>query len=403
MPAAVTRPEMPAAVTRPEMPAAVTRPEMPAAIPRREPLTAVTRPDMAATAPAILTVPRLDISTAVTRPNMPAAARGPGTPPAVTRPEMPALRPSKRPSLRPVRDEWDEDTDVQRLSEAEAPPGLAAAKDRAVLVRTDGAHAGEVFSVDGSGVTLGRHGDSEVCIHDAGVSRHHARILPSASGFLVEDLDSRNGVFLRGERIDQRMLHDGDVVHIGPRVSFRFALVDAGHEDLLRQLYRSSTRDALTQAYNRRHFDERLHTEIAFALRHRSDISVILFDIDFFKKVNDEHGHPAGDAVLRHVAKVAMNQIRTEDVFARYGGEEFAVLLRGIDLAGCARAAERIRTTVDVLPAVYGQQPIPVTLSGGCASLSECDPRSGDQILSLADERLYAAKESGRNRVVAFD
>ncbi len=159
----------------------------------------------------------------------------------------------------------------------------------------------------------------------------------------------------------------------------------------------------LTTAFNRRHFDERLHTEVAYALRHSSDVSVILFDIDFFKKVNDSHGHPAGDAVLRHVAKVAMNQLRAEDVFARYGGEEFAVLLRGIALAGCARAAERIRATVEVLPAAHERQAIPATLSGGCATLTECEPRSAAQLLALADERLYAAKESGRNRVVAFD
>jgi diguanylate cyclase (GGDEF)-like protein len=296
--------------------------------------------------------------------------------------------------------DWDETTDVVRLTEVGEPPKAVHGRDRAVLLRADGVTAGQVCSVPPAGSIIGRAPDAGVSIEDPGVSRAHARLTPTPSGrHLLEDLGSRNGTFVRGKRVKRALLEDGDMVQLGPRVSFRYVVVDSSGEALFRQLYQSSVRDALTGAYNRRHFDERFATELAFAARHNSDLSLVLFDVDHFKKVNDVYGHPAGDAVLCHVVKLAQRQLRAEDVFARYGGEEFAVLLRGIGPSGAMRAAERIRTTIEVIPGARDGRIIAVTVSGGVASVSENHECSAEAILSRADARLYRAKHEGRNRM----
>lgn len=168
----------------------------------------------------------------------------------------------------------------------------------------------------------------------------------------------------------------------------------------MRQLYESSVKDPMTQVFNRQYFDAQITSELSFALRHATELSLLIVDIDFFKKVNDSYGHLAGDAVLRSVAEVLQGQLRTEDTLARYGGEEFVVLLRGITLADSIRAAERLRTAVERAVIQHGTQHIPITLSIGCASVASCKEPSPEVLIEAADQRLYSAKRNGRNRVV---
>lgn len=171
----------------------------------------------------------------------------------------------------------------------------------------------------------------------------------------------------------------------------------------MRKLYESSTRDALTGAYNRRHFEDRLRAEIAFAVRHATDLGLLLFDLDHFKRVNDTFGHPAGDEVLRHVSAIALKTLRAEDVFSRFGGEEFAVLMRGSSTRGGVRLADRLREALVQSVAEHEGRRIPITLSAGCAALSCCKTPSAEELVAVADRRLYLAKQGGRNRVVASD
>jgi diguanylate cyclase (GGDEF)-like protein len=124
-----------------------------------------------------------------------------------------------------------------------------------------------------------------------------------------------------------------------------------------------------------------------------------MFDLDHFKKVNDSHGHHAGDVVLRAVAAQVQRLIRTEDVLARYGGEEFVVIVRGITHANVALFAERIRRAVEELVVPLGDLRLTASISLGVASVSDGSEVSVDALLQLADERLYKAKEGGRNRV----
>ena len=284
-----------------------------------------------------------------------------------------------------------------------APSTQPGQRDRAMLLRMDGVAAGHVVSIMETPFTMGRHATNQLAIDDDSISRFHARFVQEDGKYLVEDLGSRNGTFIQGKRITRAEIKDDDWVQMGARVAFRFALTDSRQEGLLRKLYESSTRDALTGAYNRRHFDDRLRAEIAFAVRHATDCALILLDVDHFKRVNDTHGHPAGDEVLRHLALVATRALRTEDVFARFGGEEFAVILRGASTRGAARLAERLREALLQQNAVHEGQEIPVTVSAGCAALSCCAAPSPDEVVAVADRRLYMAKQTGRNRVVASD
>ena len=283
------------------------------------------------------------------------------------------------------------------------PSSAPLRRDRAMLLRMDGIGAGQVVSVAQTPFTMGRHATNKLPIDDDSISRFHARFVNEDGKYFVEDLGSRNGTFLQGKRIARAEIKDDDWVQLGARVAFRFTLTDSRQEGLLRKLYESSTRDALTGAYNRRHFDDRLRAEIAFAVRHATDCALILLDVDHFKRVNDTYGHPAGDEVLRHLSGIATRALRTEDVFARFGGEEFAVILRGASTRGAARLAERLREALTVQNAVYEGQEIPCTVSAGCAALSCCATPSPDEVVAVADRRLYAAKQGGRNRVVASD
>jgi diguanylate cyclase (GGDEF)-like protein len=274
-------------------------------------------------------------------------------------------------------------------------------RDRAVLVRMDSVQAGQVSSLEGPEIRIGRHPDNALVIDDEGMSRVHARVYYADSAYYVEDCGSSNGTYVNGARVDRQKLTDSMIIQLGPRVCLRFSVTDANQEQILRQLYESSVRDALTGAYNRHFFHERLAAELSYAGRHNSEASLLMFDVDLFKKVNDTYGHLAGDEVLKNVAATTSRMLRTEDVFARYGGEEFVVLLRGVPIRGAQRAGERLRTAIEKSPTRAGDRTIETTVSVGCASLACCERLNGDSLIATADRRLYTAKRAGRNRVIS--
>jgi diguanylate cyclase (GGDEF)-like protein len=263
-----------------------------------------------------------------------------------------------------------------------------------------GLNAGQVFTVEGSEVVLGRGRDADVRIDDVGISRRHARIVRTEEQrHFIEDLGSTNGTFVNGHAVERAELAGGDRVQVGPTVLLRFSFIAPDEEALARKLYEGSTRDALTQLFNRKYATERLLAEVAYAHRHGTLLSLLLFDLDHFKRVNDSFGHLAGDVVLRVVAAQVQKSIRTEDVLARYGGEEFVVLVRGIEPKNVNVLAERVRMGVERLSIPWESRTLKTTVSIGVASLSECAPKAAvEALVALADERLYQAKASGRNR-----
>lgn len=299
-----------------------------------------------------------------------------------------------RPRLATLLHHDDDLTVTQRAS------AQMNSRDRGLLVRIDATNAGQVYTVMGDEFSLGRHPDNKGCIDDQGISRFHARIVLEGGRYVVKDLGSSNGTYINGAPANEVDLHNGDTLQLGPRVAFRFSVASAAEERVMRQLYESSVKDPMTQIFNRQYFDAQVTSELSFAVRHATELSLLLVDIDFFKRVNDTHGHLAGDAVLKSIAAVLQAELRTEDILARYGGEEFVVLLRGVGLADAIRAAERLRVAVEHTRVPYGDRELSVTLSIGCAAISCCLEPSPDVLLELADSRLYAAKRTGRNRVV---
>jgi diguanylate cyclase (GGDEF)-like protein len=286
--------------------------------------------------------------------------------------------------------------DDEQTGTEDAIPSAMPVCDRGTLTMVSGTEAGSLYRL-GATTVIGRSLDCQVKIHEAGVSRRHALITQSGeTEYYVQDLGSRNGTTVRGRPITRARLTDGDRVGIGP-VFFRFALADETEEMALRRRYEFSIVDGLTGAMNRKHFDDRLIGELAYAKRHKADVSLMIIDVDHFKKINDRHGHQAGDAALRRLAAVIRSTLRVEDVFARYGGEEFAIIARGIDSKKSLAFAERVRVLVEKTQFLHNTMALPITVSIGVASLAHCRDASVDQLISLADSRLYVAKASGRN------
>ncbi len=162
------------------------------------------------------------------------------------------------------------------------------------------------------------------------------------------------------------------------------------------------SKDGLTGLLNRRTIEERLKEELARTKRHKTDLSIILLDIDFFKKVNDTYGHPAGDEVLKEIGKYLSENIREEDSLGRYGGEEFLVILPQTSQQGAYDLAERIRkgiknTTIRVQDNNKKDHNIRITLSVGVTTYKPNQPM--DDLIKKADSALYSAKESGRDQV----
>jgi diguanylate cyclase (GGDEF)-like protein len=159
--------------------------------------------------------------------------------------------------------------------------------------------------------------------------------------------------------------------------------------------------DPLTGAYNRRTFLELIEKELSRARRFELPVSLVMLDIDHFKRINDTHGHLAGDRVLQRFADVVRAELRKEDVLVRYGGEEFCVLVPDVAGPGAVTLAGRIRAAVAREPFVIDGIEIPVTTSAGVAARIDEGPEDLDRLVNRADEALYMAKRRGRNRVAS--
>ena len=284
--------------------------------------------------------------------------------------------------------------DFARSSVARGP------KSEGVLTVLRGPSPGAIFALDESLSVIGRSPEAQVSIPEDTLSRRHACIRREADGFYVEDLASTNGTFVDGERVHGPvLLQDGSRISLGVAAVLHFSLRDAAELEAARRTHELTVRDPLTRLYNRRHFEERLAGEAAFAHRHKTPLSVLMIDVDAFKQINDTYGHGVGDATLRVLARALSSLVRKEDVLGRYGGEEFSIVARGIDETGAVMLAQRVHRCAKALRVPCERGPIAFTVSVGVAHSTGEAGCDAERLLRAADDALYAAKRGGRDRV----
>jgi len=290
-----------------------------------------------------------------------------------------------------------DDTTLNSVPSVLPAPRATPAGPSAYLVVISGPSFGEMYKLKGDRTVLGRGEKTDIRVIDDGVSREHSAIERDGGKMVLVDLRSTNGTHCNGERVERHDLNDGDKISIGATTILRFTYQDQVDEHYQKKLFESALRDGLTSTFNRRYFVDRLHTEIRFAVRHEKSLALLFVDIDYFKKINDVHGHLAGDEVLAGVARVMTATIRAEDVLARYGGEEFAVICREIDAEGANILAERLRVAVEEHKFEHAGKVIPVTINIGAAVEGKID--DANAFIAAADAAMYEAKRAGRNRV----
>jgi diguanylate cyclase (GGDEF)-like protein len=267
-----------------------------------------------------------------------------------------------------------------------------------------GAEQGRILSLlQYKHVIIGRGKNCELVVYDPSCSRNHAEIVvrENKTG-MVEDLNSTHGTKVNGKRLrgEEMKLSDGDRVQLGDGTVLRFSLIPEEDANVQMSVYMRATRDALTNAFNRHQFDEALNREISYQKRALHGLGIILFDVDHFKRVNDTFGHPAGDEVLREIGNRVPTCIRNEDIFARLGGEEFVVLARSENVEGINILADRIRQAMEKKAVEIEGRTIWFTVSVGSSYTKGQNTITATALFQLADDALYEAKNTGRNRSI---
>lgn len=258
---------------------------------------------------------------------------------------------------------------------------------------------GQVYELQNDVTVIGRSDQADLVISDTSISRKHAKIAFVDGNFYLSDLGSMNGSLINRKPVsDPALLSDGDKVAIG-HVVFKFTFQDEDDTQYHMMLRNMAIKDGLTRIYNKRYFTEVLEKECEYNRRNRVGLSIILFDIDLFKQINDTWGHPAGDYILKNLAALIENKARGYDIFARYGGEEFVILMRGASLDAAMQLAERIRQEVEAHVFTYDAVDLQVTISLGVTYWDGATDMVERDLIGSADRRLYEAKASGRNRV----
>jgi two-component system, cell cycle response regulator len=290
----------------------------------------------------------------------------------------------------------DEDT---AITDVHDPVALGGKRDCLIVVyQRDKDQQGKRLELAGGVARIGRDQDNDLVLLDEGVSRRHARVERSRDGWIVMDVGSRNGTLLNGKPLTGvERLNNGDVIKVGSAMVKYLSGQDV-ETSMWEEVFQLAITDNLTGLRNRRRFDEVLVTECGRERRHGRSLSLIMLDIDYFKRVNDRHGHPAGDAVLAQLGQLIRERVRGHDLAARVGGEELAILMPETDLPSARAVAEELRLAVQAQVVDYAEKSIRVTVSIGCAeyAMDDVDPAS---FVRRCDAQLYAAKSAGRNRV----
>jgi two-component system cell cycle response regulator len=268
----------------------------------------------------------------------------------------------------------------------------------ASLVQVYGKGVGRRLKLDGDVLTLGRGDTNDVVLDHDNVSRFHAELHTKREHHSIVDKGSTNGTFVNDRRVKkEHLLNSGDLIKIGGSI-FKFISGTDIEGLYFEEIYRMTIIDGLTEINNKRYLMEFLEREMARCQRFKRPMSLIMFDVDHFKKINDTHGHIAGDYVLKRLASLVNEKIRREELFARYGGEEFCVVMPESQVEQAVVFAEKMRELVQEADFSFDSQRMEVTVSLGVGQMQETQHTPLD-LIQYVDHALYAAKRGGRNRV----
>ena len=289
--------------------------------------------------------------------------------------------------------------DETRVTKISAIKELAPVEAECCIVQIHGPELGKKYALQEYEFTIGREEGNHIVVDLDNVSRRHAMIIRRQGRMFVKDLGSTNGTYLNDAEVTQETpLRSGDLIKVGGSI-FKFLTGDNVELQYHETIYTLTIVDGLTGVNNKRYFLEYLEREMGRCHRYGRPLTLMMFDIDFFKKINDVHGHLAGDYVLRELAQTVKRLVRKEQCFARYGGEEFALVVPEDGMDKARIFAEKIRQTIEKKQFTFENQDIPVTLSIGVADMTQ-DMTDPLQFIKVADANLYKAKKAGRNRVV---
>lgn len=268
-----------------------------------------------------------------------------------------------------------------------------------------GKMTGTFFDLNAEELVAGRSQECDIWIEDNTISRKHFKIkMIKKNGeteFYVQDLGSTNGTFVNSTRVEYAKLTNGDKIQISKDTIIQFDWFDRDQRLSNERLYEMGTKDPVTESYNKSFFLQRISDEFSFAQRQNSPLSILIFDIDFFKVINDTYGHLAGDKALQVISIEVQKMIRSEDIFCRYGGEEFVIIMRNTNCQAAVNLAERIRLKIESVRIPYEDKEIKCTISLGVSTLENKNFRDYPALIAEADKFLYQSKGNGRNRVSA--
>ncbi|MFK2877149.1 diguanylate cyclase [Rhodanobacter hydrolyticus] len=289
----------------------------------------------------------------------------------------------------------DDKTTIARPNGTAAHPQW---QSTACLVQYSGTNLGKRYVLEHPETIIGRAPTVDIFVNDQSVSRSHAQCVQQGDEVVMVDLGSSNGIYINDQEVrDRQSLHDGDIVRLG-NIVFKYFAHGNVENVFLDKIYRMATIDEGTGTFNKKYLLESLDNEFKLARASALPLSVIYFDLDFFKKVNDTYGHGVGDGILRETAAIVKSTIRATDIFCRFGGEEFVILLPGTDDKTAGEIAERIRGNFESHTFDIQGNLIRQTASLGVSQLGPEMP-TPESLLEDADKKLYQSKSGGRNRV----
>jgi len=284
---------------------------------------------------------------------------------------------------------------------------LAAADEEAkqkpaCLLVVGGELNGSIFNILPGETVVGRNPDCNIALDFSGISRKHFSIQMTDDKAVVHDLGSANGTYLNNQKLEQPSpLKRADIIKVG---AIAMKYLPKGDTERLTydKLHEEANTDGLTKCYNKTYFNNALETEVKKCKVTGKPLTLIIFDLDHFKKLNDNYGHDAGDYVLKEKARlIRENGIRQGDIFARYGGEEFCILLPNTNLKQGFEIAERLRALIAKHEFIYDGKRLPVSASIGIADY-RMGVSNGTDLFKRADSAVYKSKEGGRNQVNFF-